>query len=295
MKDLKRERKLGRILGLSAGIAILLAALFLATSLCAAEGPAIPSIFKPESTPADSSYHLALFVLAITAIIFVIVFSLLVYAATKFRRRSEDGPEPPQVYGSNQIEIAWTVIPVLIVLVLFMATARVIHAIQDARMPKGAIEVTVIGHQYWWEFRYPAVGDRHRKRAACSGQRSIAPFAHFLEITFRRYGSQLLGSAPCGKDRLDSESRKQNVGRSSRCWSVRRAVLAILRDAARQDALASLCRFTVAVRAMGASRKRRRLSRATRRAKASEFLKPLLASTAIPFPEPWLTGTLALI
>jgi cytochrome c oxidase subunit 2 len=158
MKDPKRERKLGRILGLSVGIGILLAALFLATSLCAAEGPAIPSIFKPESTPADLSYHLSLFVLAITGIIFAVVFTLLVYAITKFRRRSEDSAEPPQVYGSNQIEIAWTVIPVLIVLVLFMATARVIHAIQDARMPTGATEVIVIGHQYWWEFRYPALG-----------------------------------------------------------------------------------------------------------------------------------------
>jgi cytochrome c oxidase subunit 2 len=39
-----------------------------------------------------------------------------------------------------------------------MATARVIHAIQDARMPKGAVEVTAIGHQFWWEFRYPALG-----------------------------------------------------------------------------------------------------------------------------------------
>ena len=138
---------------------MLLAAVFLAASLCSgAAGPAVPSIFKPESTPADSIYGLSLLVLAITGVIFVIVFGLLAYAVTKFRRRSDDGLEPPQVYGSNQIELAWTVIPVLIVLVLFMATARVIHAIQDARMPKGAIEVTVIGHQFWWEFRYPALG-----------------------------------------------------------------------------------------------------------------------------------------
>ena len=158
MKDTKRERKLGRVVGLAAGIAILLAALFLATSLCAAEGPAIPSIFKPESTPADATYHLALFVLAITGIIFAVVFSLIVIAIAKFRRRSDDGAEPPQVYGSNQIEIAWTVIPGLIVLVLFMATARVIHALEDARMPKGTTQITVIGHQYWWELRYPGLG-----------------------------------------------------------------------------------------------------------------------------------------
>ena len=159
MKGSEHHTERGRIAGPVAAIAILLAAVLLAASLCsAASGPGIPSIFKPESTPADSIYGLSLLVLAITGLIFVIVFSLIAYAVTMFRRRSEDGPEPPQVYGSTQIEIAWTVIPVLIVLVLFMATARVLHAIQDAQMPKGAIEVTVIGHQFWWEFRYPALG-----------------------------------------------------------------------------------------------------------------------------------------
>src|ERR1700680_4085477 len=159
MKNLTHEHEWARVVGPVAGVLILLAAVFLATSLCSgAADPAIPSIFKPQSTPADSIYGLSLLVLAITGAIFVIVFALIAYAVTKFRRRSNDGSEPPQVYGSNQIELAWTVIPVLIVLALFMATARVIHAIEDARMPKGAIEVTVIGHQFWWEFRYPAQG-----------------------------------------------------------------------------------------------------------------------------------------
>jgi len=153
------EDKSGRAMGFAAGVLILLAAVLIAAGLCsAASGPAIPSIFKPESTPADSIYGLSLLILAVTGFIFVIVFGLIAYAITKFRERSNDGPEPPQVYGSNQIELAWTVIPVLIVLVLFMATARVILAIEDARMPKGAIEVTVIGHQFWWEFRYPKLG-----------------------------------------------------------------------------------------------------------------------------------------
>ena len=147
--------------GLVTGILILLASLLLATSLCAAgpaSGPAIPSIFKPESTPAHSTYHLSPFVLAVTGVIFAIVFSLIACAITKFRRRSKRDAEPPQVYSSNRMELAWTVIPVLIVLVLFMAAARVIHAIQNARMPEGAIEVTVTGHQFWWKYRYPAPG-----------------------------------------------------------------------------------------------------------------------------------------
>jgi cytochrome c oxidase subunit 2 len=119
----------------------------------------VPNIFKPESTPADDIHRLSVFVLIVTALIFIVVFSLLVYAITKYRRRrGDDGSEPPQVYGSNQVELAWTVVPVLIVLVLFLATARVIVSVQDAIPPSNALQVTATGHQYWWEFRYPALG-----------------------------------------------------------------------------------------------------------------------------------------
>jgi cytochrome c oxidase subunit II len=114
------------------------------------------SIFAPASTPADSVFELSLFVMAICAGIFLIVFSLLVYAAVTFRRPADDdGSEPPQVYGSNEVELAWTVVPVLILVPLFLATARVIASIQKPAKPRDAVEVTVIGHQYWWEYRYP--------------------------------------------------------------------------------------------------------------------------------------------
>jgi cytochrome c oxidase subunit II len=114
------------------------------------------NIFAPTSTPAHSIFGLSMFVLAITALIFVFVAGLLIYAVIKFRKRAtEGGAEPAQVYGSTQIELAWTIIPILIVVVLFLATARVIHAIQDAPQPRNAVEVTAVGHQYWWEFRYP--------------------------------------------------------------------------------------------------------------------------------------------
>ena len=130
-----------------------------ACSLVAVGASPVPSIFRPSSTPADSVYTLALFVLAITGAIFVVVGALLAYAVVKFRRRpDDDGREPPQVYGSNQVELAWTVTPVLIVLILFFAAARVIHAVQQAPEPSDAIKVTVIGHQFWWEYRFPKYG-----------------------------------------------------------------------------------------------------------------------------------------
>src|ERR1700722_10933740 len=119
----------------------------------------LTSIFTPESTPAKSILDLSTFVLAITGIIFVVVVTLLGYSILKFRATSANADrEPAQVYGSNQIEMAWTIIPILIVVVLFLATARVIHAIQDAPEPAGALDVIAIGHQYWWEFRYPKLG-----------------------------------------------------------------------------------------------------------------------------------------
>jgi len=114
------------------------------------------NIFAPVSTPANSIFGLALFVLAVAAVIFTVVFSLLVFSVVRFRkRRDDDGREPPQIYGSNQVELAWTVIPTLIVVTLFMATARVIAGIQKPARPAGAVEVVAVGHQFWWEFRYP--------------------------------------------------------------------------------------------------------------------------------------------
>jgi len=116
------------------------------------------NIFAPVSTPAQSILDLSLFVLEVTATIFLVVFSLLAYAVVKFRKRgTAEGHEPAQVYGSTQLELAWTVIPVLIVVILFLAAARVIASIQNAPKPDNAVEVTVIGHQFWWEYRYPSL------------------------------------------------------------------------------------------------------------------------------------------
>jgi len=119
----------------------------------------IPSIFRPESTPAHSIHELSMLVLAITGIIFAVVFGLIVYALVRYRRRpDDDGGEPAQVYGSTQVEIAWTVTPVLIVVVLSLTGARAIDRIQNTPRPATSLDVTAVGHQWWWEFRYPSLG-----------------------------------------------------------------------------------------------------------------------------------------
>jgi cytochrome c oxidase subunit II len=98
-------------------------------------------------------------VLAICAVIFLIMFGLLVYSLIRFRHRpGDEASEPPQIYGSNQIEMAWTVLPIIIVFVLILVTSRTIADIQDRKAAPDALQATVIGHQWWWEIRYPELG-----------------------------------------------------------------------------------------------------------------------------------------
>ncbi len=117
-----------------------------------------PNMFAPVSTPAQEEFTLSLFVVAITFGILIVVGGIWAYVVVKYRQKEESDTEPAQVYGSPQVELAWTIIPVIIVVVLFLTTARMIFAIQDNPHPKSAIDVTVVGHQFWWEFRYPKYG-----------------------------------------------------------------------------------------------------------------------------------------
>lgn len=119
----------------------------------------ISSIFSPVSTPAAKEADLAKMVLVLSGVVFIVVGGLIAYSVMRFRARAgERGSEPPQVYGSAQVEAAWTAVPLIIILVLMLATSRVIHEIQAAPQPSNAIEATVVGRQWWWEIRYPKLG-----------------------------------------------------------------------------------------------------------------------------------------
>src|SRR5258708_19209144 len=90
------------------------------------------NIFAPASTPADSIFGLSIFVLLNVAAIFIVVFALLAYVVIRFRNKPhDDRSEPAQVYGSTQVELAWTVIPVLIVVPLFLSPAHLFASVQN--------------------------------------------------------------------------------------------------------------------------------------------------------------------
>jgi cytochrome c oxidase subunit 2 len=117
------------------------------------------SIFDTATPQAESIRTLAVLVFAITGFIFVVVEGILIYSIIRFRRRTAaGGPEPPQVYGSKPIEIAWTTAPALVVFVLVLVTARTLWEVN--RPPPRPEEsdntlfVTVVGRQWWWEYQY---------------------------------------------------------------------------------------------------------------------------------------------
>ena len=239
---------------------VLRVALALAVSLAAAAltsaqpvAPHVPAnVFAPESTHAWIIYKYTLLVFAITGAIFVVVGGLLLYAIVRFRqRKGDDKTEPPQVYGSEQVEIAWTVIPVIIVIVLVLTTARTIHEIQDAPRPPGALEVTAIGRQWWWEFRYPSLGIVTANELHIPVSDPAEPDADLPAPALRGRGPQLLGPAAGGEDRPHPEPGEPDVDGSAAARALPRTVRRILRHPAREDAAARLRAHPRGFRALG--------------------------------------------
>ncbi len=94
--------------------------------------------------------------LLLGTIVFVFVETLLVFTIIKFRRR-EGAPDPKQTHGNSTLEITWTIIPALILVLIAVPTVDAIWK-TEAKATDSAIQVQVIGHQWWWEFRYPQYG-----------------------------------------------------------------------------------------------------------------------------------------
>ena len=86
-------------------------------------------------------------------VVFVLVEGILIYAIFRFRGKPND-PEPHQTHGNTTVEIVWTVVPALILAAIAVPTVRAIFQ-TNAAPGAEALEIEVVGHQWWWEFRYP--------------------------------------------------------------------------------------------------------------------------------------------
>ncbi|MFI5310786.1 MAG: cytochrome c oxidase subunit II [Gemmatimonadales bacterium] len=142
----KRPRQLASVLVLAAAV--------LALAAC---GTKYPNSTFDNTTDFNTDIN-ALWnrLLLLGTIVFVLVEGLLVYTIIRYRRR-EGAPMPKAVHGHTTLEITWTIIPALILALIAVPTVKTIFK-TEAKAPAGALEVQVIGHQWWWEFRYPQYG-----------------------------------------------------------------------------------------------------------------------------------------
>ncbi|MGH7565376.1 MAG: cytochrome c oxidase subunit II [Gemmatimonadota bacterium] len=90
--------------------------------------------------------------------IFVVVELLLLYVLIRYRRREGDSGVPDQVHGFTALEIGWTLLPAAILFFIAIPTVRTNFVIQGPPPGRDPLEITVIGHQWWWEFQYPELG-----------------------------------------------------------------------------------------------------------------------------------------
>jgi cytochrome c oxidase subunit 2 len=137
---------------LAAGLLILGAA-----ALCGCALRDYPqSTLHPHSDYARSIQHLLETLVFWVVVIFVLVEAALIVTVVRFRSRP-GAPDPKPVHGNTVLEVAWTVAPALILAFVAVPTVLTIFKTQ-AKAPAGALEVKVVGHQWWWEFQYPELG-----------------------------------------------------------------------------------------------------------------------------------------
>jgi cytochrome c oxidase subunit 2 len=114
------------------------------------------AVFTPHSPALRETLDLGVIATIVFSVIFVLVIGAIVYSLMRFRWR-EGEAEPRQIAGNKRIEIIWTAIPLVIVLVLFALTARTMSKV-DEPAPAGKPDLVLIGHQFWWEGRYTGSG-----------------------------------------------------------------------------------------------------------------------------------------
>ena len=139
----------------------LLALLVLVTLAGCTGGNHPQSTLAPKGDYAEMVDDLFMTTVYLATFVFIVVEGALLWAIFKYRGKSTD-PDPKQVHGSTLVEIIWTVVPAVVLAMVAVPTVKTIFA--TAKVPttsadgQAPMKVEIIGHQWWWEFRYPELG-----------------------------------------------------------------------------------------------------------------------------------------
>jgi len=127
-----------------------------ALSACTAEMP--QTTLTPKSYNAQAIFDLFEPIFWMAVAVFFIVEAMLIYSVFRFRTRDDAKGIPEQLHGNEKLEITWTIIPAIILGVIFFMTLNTLNIVHTPPASAGsALNVRIIGHQWWWEFQYPDV------------------------------------------------------------------------------------------------------------------------------------------
>ncbi len=135
-------------------VAALLGTLALGLSACGEYPNSTFNHYTDLNTATDALWDRMMF---LGTIIFVLVEAAMVYVIIRYRGRPGDNSKPKQVHGHAGLEVTWTAIPVLIIIYLAIPSVKTAFETQAKASPD-ALQVEVVAHQWWWEFKYPQLG-----------------------------------------------------------------------------------------------------------------------------------------
>lgn len=112
----------------------------------------LPLFPEQASTFAERVDALYYYLLSVSGFFVLLIFALIFYFAVKYRRRSE-GEQTPSILGSIPLEVAWIVIPFILVMIMFVWGASLYFTAFSP--PANAMEIFVIGKQWMWKVQHP--------------------------------------------------------------------------------------------------------------------------------------------
>ena len=157
-----RARHTRSIMLLRAGTLLSLLLMAGAAILPRAVGAESPySTISPRTEVASDIQFLYKLIFWMALVVFVGVQAGLVYTVLRFRRRSEQEERPEQVHGNKTLEIAWTILPAIVLLVIFIPTVQTLFKFDaEAQEADADYVIDVYGKQWWWEVHYAEPSDQ---------------------------------------------------------------------------------------------------------------------------------------
>lgn len=159
------------------------------------------SALNPQGPVAQEQLGLMKLTILVMSLVVIVVFAISIFVLIKFRRRKGDKSIPEQVEGSHKLEVIWTVIPIILLIIIAVPTVKSVFSLsKDYSQDPNALQVIVTAHQYWWEFEYPELGIKTAQELVVPTDRVISIQASTADVLHSFWIPSLAGKIDTNPD-----------------------------------------------------------------------------------------------